>query len=58
MKESNEYRIVNKAVLVGVVSRAKGCGEKNQPTISTRVKKVLGWIKSITKMKTSDGKCS
>ena len=33
------------AVLVGIVSRGKGCGLKNRPGIYARVNAFLDWIK-------------
>ena len=41
-------------MLVGVVSRGKGCARKNTLGIYTRVKKYLNWIRNITQKK---GKC-
>ena len=41
------------AVLVGIVSRGKGCGLKNRPGIYARVNAFLDWIKE----EASDGNC-
>ena len=41
------------AVLVGIVSRGKGCGLKNRPGIYARVNAFLEWIKE----EASDGNC-
>ena len=54
LKKKCKCETQNQAVLVGVVSRGKGCARKNAPKIYTRVKTYIKWIKSITKKK---GKC-
>ena len=38
------------AVLVGIVSRGKGCGLKNRPGIYARVHAFLDWIKKEAKL--------
>ena len=53
LKYGVNVRTLNKAVIVGVVSRGNGCARKNSPGIYARIKIVLRWIKTITK----EGKC-
>ena len=52
--QTSKCETQKQAVIVGVLSRGKGCARKNSPGIYTRVKKYLQWIKSITEKK---GKC-
>ena len=43
-EETKHPNFPHSAILVGIVSRGKGCGLKNRPGIYTRVQTFLDWI--------------